>query len=753
MFKQRTIRTVWVVVLTGTWVAGPATADTDETRLTIDRLYDTDDFATEGVSRIRWRADDSGYTTVERSDEGGRQIVGHDPVTGNTTVLVSTAQLTPADRDAPLNIADYRWSDDRRQLMIFTNTRRVWRANTRGDYWVLDLDTGALNRLGGDLEQTWFQFAKFSPDGERAAYVHHNDIYVEDIKSRHILQLTTDGSDTVSNGAFDWVYEEEWGLRDGFRWSPDGKHIAFWRIDASEVGEFILVDYTEDLYPSLKRFPYPKVGTTNPRCRVGVVSAGGGDVTWMKLPGDDRDHYVARMEWAAGSSELVLQRINRRQNVNQVLLTDVMTGAAREVFRDTDEAWVEVCDDLIWLNDGDDFTFVSERDGWSHVYIVSRDDGSARGITEGEYDVIEIAKIDEDSGFVYFIASIDDPTQRFLYRAPLTGGAAPRRLTPADERGSHAYQISAAADFAIHTRSSFGDPPRASLISLPDHRVVRELVTNDCARAAIAALDRGPSEFFRVSIGDGLEVDGYAIKPPEFDPEQKYPLLVYVYGEPAGQTVRDNWGGRNYLWHLMLSQMGYVVVSLDNRGTPSPRGRAWRKSVYGQIGILASEDQAAAVRALLDRWTFLDRDRVGVWGWSGGGSMTLNALFRYPDLYHTGIAIAFVANQRYYDTIYQERYMGLPEVNPDGFVNGSPITFAHQLEGDLLLVYGTGDDNCHYQNCESLINELVAHGKQFEMMAYPGRTHGISEGKGTRKHLFTKMTDFLLEHLPPEPDK
>ena len=279
------------------------------------------------------------------------------------------------------------------------------------------------------------------------------------------------------------------------------------------------------------------------------------------------------------------------------------------------------------------------------------------------------------------------------------------------------------------------------------------MVTNDRARSAIAELDRGHAEFFRVPIDDGLEVDGYIIKPPGFESNQKYPLLVYVYGEPAGQTVRDNWGGGNYLWHLMLSQMGYVVVSLDNRGTPSPRGRAWRKSVYGQIGILASEDQAAAVRALLDRWTFLDRDRVGVWGWSGGGSMTLNALFRYPDLYHVGIAIAFVADQRLYDTIYQERYMGLPDDNPDGFANGSPITFAHQLEGDVLLVYGTGDDNCHYQNCERLINELVSHGKQFEMMAYPGRTHGISEGTGTRKHLYTRMTNFLLRELPPGPAK
>ncbi|MEE8154609.1 MAG: S9 family peptidase [Phycisphaerales bacterium] len=750
MFERMMMRMAYVLVIASPSIAMTA-AGADETDLTIDRLYDTEDFAIEGDVRVRWRKDGSGYTTIEPSDEDGHDIVLHDAATGDATVLVSAEQLTPPDRDRPLRVADFAWSDDGRQLMVFTNTRRVWRANTRGDYWVLDLDTGRLSPLGGELERSWFQFAKFSPDGEWAAYVHTNDIYVEEVRSGQITRLTTDGSGTVSNGAFDWVYEEEWGLRDGFRWSPDGKRIAFWQIDASEVGEFVIVDYTADLYPILNRFPYPKVGTINPRCRVGVVPASGGDVTWMKVPGDEHDDYVARMEWADGTAELVLQRINRRQNVNQVLLADAMTGAVREVFRDEDEAWVEVCDDLIWLNDGADFTFVSERDGWSHVYVVSRSDGAVRRVTDGDYDVIEIVKIDEDGGFLYFIASLDDPTRRFLYRLPMAGGAAPERLTPADERGTHGYQISAGADFAIHTRSSFGDPPRVSLITLPEHRVVRELVTNDRVRAALVALDRGPADFFRVPIGDDLEVDGYVIKPPGFDPALEYPLLVYVYGEPAGQTVRDQWGGTYYLWHLILSQMGYVVVSLDNRGTPSPRGRAWRKSVYGQIGILASEDQAAAVRALLERWTFLDRDRVGVWGWSGGGSMTLNALFRHPDLYHAGIAIAFVANQRYYDTIYQERYMGLLEDNPDGYVNGSPITFAHQLEGDVLLVYGTGDDNCHYQNCEALIDELVAHGKQFEMMAYPGRRHGIAEGRGTRKHLFTKMTNFLLERLPPGP--
>ncbi|MHC5025456.1 MAG: S9 family peptidase [Planctomycetota bacterium] len=718
----------------------------DPSIITLERIHETSDFRTEGMARVRWLEDGTGYTTLEAADGGGREIVRHDPATGDRDVLVTAAQLTPEGAGRPLGVADYDWSNDGRKLIVFTNTRRVWRANTRGDYWILDLESNLLHRLAGGMEQTWTQFAKLSPDAKHAAYVHKNDLYVEDLASGDIHALTDTGSDTLSNGTFDWVYEEEWGLRDGFRWSPDSSSIAFWQLDAEGIGEFTLIDNTAGLYPTLKQYRYPKVGTTNPRCRVGVVPASGGDIRWMDLPGDERDDYVARMEWAADSNELVIQRINRRQNENRVLLANAASGSVREVFRDEDDAWIEACDDLVWLAGGTRFTFVSERDGWSHVYVVARADGESRVVTRGEYDVTRIVRIDERGGFVYFIASPDDPTQRFLYRVPLAGGRA-ERLTPADAGGTHAYDVSADARFAIHTASSFGVPPRVELVSLPDHAVVRTFVTNDELIATLDGLDTGPHEFFRVSIGDGLEVDGWAIKPPDFDPTKRYPLLVYVYGEPAGQTVRDQWGGGYYLWHLMLAQQGYIVVSLDNRGTPAPRGRAWRKSVYGKIGITAAEDQAAAVRSLLTRWPYLDRERVGVWGWSGGGSMTLNALFKYPELYRTGVAIAFVANQRFYDTIYQERYMGLPEDNPEGFEQGSPITHAKNLEGNLLIVYGTGDDNCHYQNCEALINELVAHGKQFEMMAYPGRTHGIHEGRGTRKHLFTMMTRFLQEHM------
>ena len=354
----------------------------------------------------------------------------------------------------------------------------------------------------------------------------------------------------------------------------------------------------------------------------------------------------------------------------------------------------------------------------------------------------------------YFMASPDNPTQSYLYCVNLDGTDL-KRITPSEQSGSHSYNISEDASLAFHTWSSFGEPSRSELVHLPSHDVAKELEDNSELNEKLEKLELGKTELFRVPIntaedgsGETIELDGYCIHPPNFDESKKYPLLIYVYGEPAGTTVRDRWGGSSYLWHQMLAQKGYFVMSFDNRGTPAPRGRDWRRSVYRKVGIIAAQDQAAALKQVLANRPYLDPERVGIWGWSGGGSMTLNMVFKYPDLYKTGISIAPVPNQRYYDTIYQERYMGLPNDNVDGYRNGSPIHFAHQLKGNLLLIHGTGDDNCHYQTMELLINELIKHDKQFTMMAYPNRSHSIREGKGTTKHLRTLMTNYLYENLP-----
>ena len=721
----------------------------DPSILTLERIFSSREFRSERFGPARWLVDGSGYTTLEKSEEciDRDDIVKYEPKTGRREIFVPASRLIPPGESSPLGIADYAWSSDGRWLLIFTNTKRVWRRNTRGDYWVVNLSTWEMYQLGGDAKPSTLMFAKFSPDGKWVGYVFENNLYVESIHNHSISQLTFDGSHTIINGTFDWVYEEEFGLRDGFRWSPDSKSIAYWQLDAEGVGVFYMINNTDSVYSFIIPVQYPKVGTTNSDCRVGVVSAYGGPTRWFDVPGDPRNNYIARMEWAASSEDIVIQRLNRLQNTNEIMLGDARTGEMRTILTERDDAWLNVVDDLKWLDKGKYFTWVSERDGWRHVYRISRNGDKVRLITPEDFDAIRIQTIDEKSGWVYYIASPDNPTQRYLYRSRLNGRGKSQRLSPKNQKGSHSYQISDDAEWAFHTYSSFDNPPVIELIQLPSHKVIRTLVNNSILRDKVNALQRLPVEFFRVDVGDGVLLDGYQMKPMDFDPTKQYPVLFHVYGEPAGQTVLDRWGGNRYLWHLMLTQQGYLVMSVDNQGTPAPRGRAWRKSVYRQIGILASIDQAAAARAI-GQWDYVDSDRIGVWGWSGGGSMTLNCLFRYPDLYHTGMSVAPVANQRYYDTIYQERYMDLPEDNVEGFIKGSPVTYAHQLKGNLLLVHGTGDDNVHYQNAETIVNELIEHNIPFTFMAYPNRSHGIREGINTTRHLYELLTRYLKENLP-----
>lgn len=749
MPHRKTIVAALLFMLGAGLLADQPARPSDPALVTLDRLFDSRDFTLERFGPARWLGE-AAYTTLEPSATvpGARDIVRHDARTGAPEVLVPASRLVPRGRETPLEIDDYRWSGDGKKLLVYTNSQRVWRQNTRGDYWVVDLDTGTLRQLGGDARPATLMFAKFSPDGSRVAYVRENDLYVEDLAVGVIRRLTSTGSPTLINGTFDWVYEEELGLRDGFRWSLDGETIAYWQIDASGVGVFNLINNTDTLYPELTPIPYPKVGTTNSSARIGFVPVAGGDTTWLDIPGNPRTHYLARLEWAATSEEVVIQRLNRLQNTNEVILGNRRTGQVRVVHTDTDEAWVNVVDDLHWLNGGRAYTWVSEQDGWRHVYVLARVTGDPRLITPGAFDVVSVQTVDEAGGWIYYIASPENPTQRYLFRRRLDGSGEAERLTPKDQPGVHGYTIAPGAQYAFHTYSAFGVPPRTELVRLPDHRGLRTLAANDQVRANVERLARHPVEFFRVDIGGGVALDAYMMKPPGFDPAKTYPVLFHVYGEPAGQTVVDSWGGRNYLWHLMLTQQGYIVASVDNQGTNSPRGRAWRKVVYRQIGILASQEQAAAAREIAKR-PYVDAARIGVWGWSGGGSMTLNLLFRSPELYRMGMSVAPVPDQKLYDTIYQERYMGLPQDNEEGYRLGSPITFADQLRGDLLVVHGTGDDNVHYQGTERLINALISANRPFTMMAYPNRSHGISEGSGTSRHLFELLTRHLREHLPP----
>jgi dipeptidyl-peptidase-4 len=712
----------------------------------------------------RWFGDGESYLVPEASGD----LVRYDTATGaRRDVLVPAAQLTPSGAAAPLEVESLAWSADQRRVLIFTNAHRVWRTDSRGDYWVLDRPTGRLRKLGGDVPEASLMYAAFNPDATKVAYVRRNDIYVEDVATGAIARLTRDGSDLVINGGSDWVNEEELDLHDCFRWSPDGRRIAFWQFDLHGVGNFSLqyylgkereivthIPYPESgPYPVTMSVPYPLAGTTNSAVRAGVIDVTARTVSWLPLPGDPRDHYIGRMQWADASTVLV-QQLNRLQNIDAYLLADVGTRRVREMWRDTDDAFISVgfggLPEAQPIKAGAEFLTVSEKDGWMHVYRVTRD-GHATLVTRGNMDAIAISGVDEAAGVLYFIASPANATQRYLYRAPLDGSADPVRVTPERFRGTNTYDVAPNGKFAFHGFSSHDDPGIREVISLPDHATVRLSGDSAPMKATLAPLLDPPVEYVSVDAGGGVSVDGYAIMPPRLDPSRVYPVLVFVYGEPASQTVTDSWGGATGLFHRYIASLGYVVVSFDNSGTPAPRGRAWRKAIYGSVGVLSSAQQAQALRSFQQRHAFVDLTRVAVWGWSGGGTNTLNLLFRHPELYKVGMSVAPVPDQRLYDSIYQERYMGLPRDNTKGYQEGSAINFAEGLAGDLLIVHGSGDDNVHYQGTQLLVNRLIELGKPFDFMTYPDRTHSISEGRGTTVHLYRLLTRYLTQHLPAGP--
>jgi len=708
--------------------------------LTLEDIYAKGTFRMRGVPQPTWMEDGRSYSAMT-----GEGLVRIDAATLAETVVVPMSAFIPEGADRPVRAEDYTWSEDKTKLVVYTNSRRVWRRNTRGDYWLLDIAAGTIRQLGQGLEPSRMMYGKLSPKGDKFAYVYYNNLYVEDIATGERRQLTRDGSEVIVNGNFDWVYEEELNCYDGWRWSPDGKKIAFWRSDTEGTGTFLIIDNIDSLYSFTIPLPYPKAGTTNSAVKVGVVDVETAETGWFPVPGDPRENYIARMEFVPGTGEVMIQQLNRLQNTNTVYYGNVNTLELNPFYQDHDDAFLDIHDNIVWLDGNKYFTWTSEKDGWRHLYRVSRDGKKETLITKGEFDVIRILQIDTKGGYVYYMASPESAVEQYLYRSRLDGKKAAERVTPMGFNGTYSYNISPGAKYALCSYSNCATPRVYEMVSLPDHKVIRTLEDNEALKAVYASYGFRTREYFQVDIGE-VVLDGWMIKPRDFDPAKKYPVIFNIYGEPASSTVQNSWSG-DY-WNQLLAQNGYIVMSIDPRGTNNPKGREWRKSIYGKVGILAMADHAKAVRLAEGMFPFMDPERIGVWGWSGGGSSTAHLMFKYPDIYSTGIAVAGVYSQYLYDSIYQERYMGLPSTNPDGFREGSPINHAAGLKGDLLLIHGTGDDNVHYQSLEMLVNELVKQDKQFSMMAYPMRTHGISERENTTMHLYRTMLRFWLEHLP-----
>lgn len=721
------------VLLLLTVLSGSAV--TAQERLSVERIFGSSELYPSGLPETRWVPDGSGFTFLVGNPAGGTDLALYDVGAGSAARLVDGSTLVPGGERQPIDIEGYEWFPDRSALLLYTRSARVWRENTKGFYFVYRFDDASLQPVS--VRQGYQMFAKVSPDGTRVAFVRDNDLWMTELATGEETRLTRDGSEDVINGTFDWVYEEELGLRDGWRWSPDGSRIAFWQLDQSPIKTFYLIDDLQ-LYAQPIPIPYPKAGDPNSVPRIGVLDLGTMRTTWMDT-GDNPDVYLARMEWAESSDEIVIQRMNRHQNRIDVMLADASTGASRTLFTEESDTWVDVDLDMTWVEDGTAFLWTSERDGWEHLYLYGRDGALRRQLTRGAWDVDAPLAVTDD-GWVYFSAAKEGPLQRHLYRVRLSGGDV-ERITA--EPGTHAVDMAPGGRFYLDTRTRNGDPPVISLRNGAGE-ALRTLVDNQELRERLSGMGLAAPEFFTFTTSDGVELNGWMIRPTDFDPSQRYPVVMYVYGGPGSQTAADDWGGTRYLWHQLLAQEGFIVASVDNRGTGG-RGRDFKNITYLDLGDWESRDQVEAAQWLATR-PYVDAHRIAIWGWSYGGYMTLMSMERGGDVFAAGISVAPVTSFRFYDTIYTERYMRTPRENPDGYRDSAPLDNVAALTGDLLLVHGTGDDNVHFQNTVQLADRLQSAGKQFRLMIYPNKTHSIS-GEGTQVHLFTMMTEFLKERL------
>ena len=673
--------------------------NSDDTRLTtaearLRAIYEEHAFRVRSF-RAEWLPDSSGYTTREPvpGAENESELVRYDAATGE---------------------------------------RSATEANARGN--------------GGRSE-------RLSPDGTRLLYSDKGNLFVRDLESGQVTPLTHDVPDgPISNDKAFWSLDGEGGAA---VWSPDGRQVAIIQADYSQVRKRKVLVPSDPSYPELREDYFSRVGEKIVTLRVGVVNADGTDTRWLTISEPGEDFYLGQVSWAGNNYELLIEKLSRFRDQREFLLANVDTGEISAIFHESDPAWVVASIEknlgLEWIDEGNAFLVLSEKDGWRHAYIYTRGGEELALITPGDFDVIERAKVDESRGWFYFYASPDNGTQKYLYRTNLDGTGKPVRITPMDQPGSHAYDFSPDGRWAFHTYSTFDTPPVTELVEMPEHRSVRVLEDNAELRSKVEALNLPPTEFLQLDIGDGVVMDTLMIKPPNFDPSLKYPVFVYVYGEPHSQTVLDRWGSAQADFHRAIAELGYLVVSIDNRGTPAPKGAAWRRSVFGSLGPLSTEEQAAGLKELGRTRPYVDMSRVGIWGWSGGGSNTLNAMFRKPDMYHVGIAVVPKPQPHLYNAWFQEIYMNTREVNPEGYRRAAAINYAEGLEGDLLIITGTGETNTHIEIIEGLVDRLIELGKQFDYMTYPNCNHGLREGRGTEVHVRMLIARYLLDHLPPGP--
>ncbi|TWU01641.1 S9 family peptidase [Neorhodopirellula pilleata] len=580
-----------------------------------------------------------------------------------------------------------------------------------------------------------------SPDGKYKIEFQDRDVFVRSLETDKLAQLTHRTPD------------RDISFR-GLSWCADGKHVSVIEVDQTLVKQRSMLVPEDPSYPAVREQRFARVGGKIAAHRVGIVNVESSKCEWLPLESPDEGFYLGTVEWAGGTDELLIERLSRSRDVREFFLAKP-DGEMKRIFHESDPAWVVASQaknsGLVWIRDGNEFIVISEKDGWRHAYRYSRAGKELSLLTPGNYDIIDRATVDETNRWYYFYASPENATERYLYRVSLDGSGKPQRITPPNQPGTHDYDFSPDAKWAFHTVSTFDTPPIVELIEVAGHRTVAVVRSNEELHQLARSVVHHPTEFVQLDIGNDISLDAWMMKPKDFDETKQYPVFIYVYGEPHSQTVLNSWGAGQSHFLRAVADLGYLVVSIDNRGTPAPKGAAWRRAIFGSLGPLSTEEQAAGLKELARMRPFVDLSRVGIWGWSGGGSNTLNAMFRQPDVYHVGIAVVPKPQPHLYNAWFQEIYMRTRETNPGGYQRSAPIHYAEGLKGKLLIVTGSGETNTHIQIIEGLVDRLIELGKPFDYMVYPNRDHGLQEGTGTLIHVRMLITRYLLQNLPPGP--
>lgn len=689
-------------------------------------------FSPKSVQNVRWMNDGEYYSATKNN-----KIIQYNIVDGTEKVLFDGSLFSGTDATKPFVIQGYQFSSDETKLLIKTDVEQIWRRSTREHYYVYDRSSNELTKLTTSDEKQ--QYAELSPSGERAAFVRDNNLFWVDLDTGNETQITHDGAfNKVINGASDWVYEEEFGFAKAWFWSPAGDRIAFYRFDEEQVKEFFMMDWGE-LYPGLVKFKYPKAGEKNSIVSIHVYDLNTEKTATMNV-GDEEDQYIPRVNWTRDNNLLAIRRMNRLQNKIDLLFANATKGSTRVILTEKSDTWIDIHDDLYFLSNGQQFITTSDKSGYNHIYLYNMKGKQLGQVTKGDFEVTNLIGHNERTYELYYVSTEDSPLQRQLYKIRVDGKKK-QKLTK--RAGWHSINMSRDFKYYIDSWSDYNQPPVVSLHH-QDGRTVRTIEDNAALTKKLDTYSFVQKDFIKLDV-NGVSLNAYVMKPANFDSTKKYPVLMYVYGGPGSQTVTRNFeSGQRAMWHQYLANQGYMIVSVDNRGTGA-RGRDFEKQTYKKLGQMETADQIAAAKGLAEL-PYVDGDRIGIWGWSYGGYMSSLALAEGSDIFKTAIAVAPVTNWRFYDTIYTERFMQTPQMNPDGYREGSPLAKAGQIKGNYLLVHGTGDDNVHFQNSIEMINALVAADVEFQTMIYPNRNHGIYGGN-TRKHLYRLLSQYILENL------